>query len=219
MCTSSPELCHLSFRKGGFGRGYILIWYVRGGLGGNSCWSCLIWNLRLPLYQRYLCWRAATQIEAVWMKRTALIVLTDVCVYSPFRCCCRGYWFVRGGWWWLLLFLDGQLHQFLFKQNKQVASASATLQEDWDTLHNIFYHHNTFTPSSTALMTLVTDATFSLSSKSMPSSITWSAQRMRLARLWYTRLWQEDSAELLKGCENRVSQELGGKKKDCCGLR
>lgn len=45
-------------------------------------------------------------------------------------------------------------------------------------------------------MTLVTDATFSLSSRSMPSSITWSAQRMRLARLWYTRLWQEDSAEL-----------------------
>lgn len=65
----------------------------------------------------------------------------------------------------------------------------------------------TFTPSSTALMTLVTDATFSLSSKSMPSSITWSAQRIRLARLWYTRLWQEDSAELLKGCENRVGLE------------
>lgn len=61
----------------------------------------------------------------------------------------------------------------------------------------------TFTPSSTALMTLVTDATFSLSSKSMPSSITWSAQRMRLARLWYTRLWQEDSAELRRQ-ENMV---------------
>lgn len=72
---------------------------------------------------------------------------------------------------------------------------------------------HTFTPSSTALMTLVTDATFSLSSKSMPSSITWSAQRMRLARLWYTRLWQEDSAELLKGCwaKVRVEQSNGEK--------
>lgn len=59
-------------------------------------------------------------------------------------------------------------------------------------------------------MTLVTDATFSLSSKSMPSSITWSAQRIRLARLWYTRLWHEDSAELLKRHENGVEVMVGG---------
>ena len=58
-------------------------------------------------------------------------------------------------------------------------------------------------------MTLVTDATFSLSSKSMPSSITWSAQRMRLARLWYTRLWQEDSAELLRERGNNEERTRG----------
>lgn len=81
----------------------------------------------------------------------------------------------------------------------------------------------TFTPSSTALITLVTDATFSLSSKSMPSSITWSAQRMRLARLWYTRLWQEDSAELRRqeniirdreGCNETTQGDAEGHRKN-----
>lgn len=47
---------------------------------------------------------------------------------------------------------------------------------------------HTFTPSSTALMTPFTVVTISLSSEFTPSSITWSDQRMRLARLWYTRL-------------------------------
>ena len=146
-------------------------------------------------------------------------------MYSPLRWGrSRRCWFVRGGGWRLLLFFYGQLHQFLFVENT-TQPASVVPPEDIEnllnTIDNSYFTTKgpTFTPSSTALMTLVTDATFSLSSKSMPSSITWSAQRMRLARLWYTRLWQEDSAELLKRCQNRVGARVrveqsieGGKK-------
>lgn len=49
---------------------------------------------------------------------------------------------------------------------------------------HISSHPLTFTPSSTALITVVTVVTVSLSSRSMPSSITWSDQRMRFAKLW-----------------------------------
>lgn len=73
----------------------------------------------------------------------------------------------------------------------------------------IWWWSFTFTPSSTALMMLVTFATVSFSSRSTPSSITWSDQRMRFARLWYTRLRQDDTEELHKDEPKVIPQEAG----------
>lgn len=149
--------------------------------------------------------------KGIWVNRTISGVW--VCLYSRqhimYSPLCSGSsrwcWFTRCGGWRLLLFLDGQLYQFLLieKQHNQLQWQQSTIKRKAIQI-SFVTKGLTFTPSSTALMTLVTDATFSLSSKSMPSSITWSAQRIRLARLWYTRLWQEDSAELMKESNNEV---------------
>lgn len=129
------------------------------------------------------------------------IMYSPLCSGSSRRCR-----FNRCGGWWLLLFLYGQLYQFLLiqRQHSQLQWQQSRILKKKAIQISSITKGPTFTPSSTALMTLVTDATFSLSSKSMPSSITWSAHRIRLARLWYTRLWQEESAELLKELNNKV---------------
>lgn len=61
--SSSPELCHLGFGKGGFGWGYILIWYFRGSHCRCSCRRRLMRDLLLPIYQGHLWWYAATHIK------------------------------------------------------------------------------------------------------------------------------------------------------------
>lgn len=72
-------------------------------------------------------------------------------------------------------------NEFLWDQQLAVRQLQVPAEAHWEPAR-------TFTPSSTALMTPFTVVTISLSSEFTPSSITWSDQRMRLARLWYTRL-------------------------------
>lgn len=76
--TSSPELCHLGFREGGFWRGYILIRYVRGSFCRSNSWSCLIQDLRLPIYQGHLRRHTATERKSGLSEGTNLRVWKGV---------------------------------------------------------------------------------------------------------------------------------------------
>lgn len=176
---SLPELCHFGFRKWGLGRSYIFIRYIRGSLNRATG---LLWDLLLPIYRGHLHWQVATQITSMskWSPRVL------VSMFACYTHLSAGA--AAGGAGLLGVVGDGcscfSMVNLTSSCSKNISTDNVRIMEGHKKTLSILSPGPTFTPSSTALMTLVTDATFSLSSKSMPSSITWSAQRIRLARLW-----------------------------------